>query len=378
MSWLPERGEAAGETMYNQMHHWFMRVALRDPIQRQQAPLIQIVYLVLIIGALLWVPISLSSFVGTSARVLSSLSSVSVVASTVLAFVLLRQGRFTSSVVLATTGIFLAVALVLVVTGLRQSGGLLFAFALPMTLAGLLLGHRGLLIFSGMCLLAVSGVLLLEYTVPTATGFGSLDEPISVLGTVTLALAMLGLFLGSFGTSLRDALTIALVREQDLERAQGALEAAVQTGEMREVRLTQTLDELRTSQAAVHALSAPIIPVLPGVLVAPLIGTLDRARVTTLATNVLSEVERLQARHVIFDITGVPLVDSDVAQTLLQVAVAVRLMGAEVLLVGIRPEVAQTIVASGSTLGTIITHADLQRAITTLLATDSATRFTAY
>jgi anti-anti-sigma factor len=364
--------------MYNQMHHWFMQVALRDPIQRRQAPLIQIAYLVLIVGALLWVPISLSSFVGTSARVLTILSSVSVVVSTVLAFVLLRRGWFTSSVVLATTGIFLAVALVLVVTGLRQSGGLLLAFALPLTLAGLLLGQRGLLIFSALCLLTVSGVLLLEYAMPSATGFGSLDEPISVLGTVTLALAMLGLFLGSFGTSLRDALTIALVREQELEHAQGALEAAVQTGELREVRLTQALDELRTSQAAVHALSAPIIPVLPGVLVAPLIGTLDHARVTMLTTNVLSAVERFRARHVIFDITGVPLVDSDVAQTLLQVALAVRLMGAEVLLVGIRPEVAQTIVASGSTLGTIITYADLQDAITTLLVTDSATGFTAY
>jgi anti-anti-sigma regulatory factor len=360
--------------MRNHLHHWFTTAALHDPIQRRQAALIQIIYLVLIIGALFWLPISLSSFVASSARVLAILSSVSVVASTILAFVLLRLGRFTVSVVLATSGIFLAVSIVLLITGLRQSGGLLFAYALPLTLAGLLLGQRGLLIFSGLCVLTVSSVLLLEYSVPSATGFGSLDEPISVLGTVTLAMAMLALFLGSFGTTLRHALAAALTREQALEQARAALEAAVQTSEIREIRLAQTLDELRMSQAAVQALSAPIIPVLPGVLVAPLIGTLDRARITTLITNILSAVERLRARYVIFDITGVPMVDSLVAQTLLQAASAVRLLGSQVVLVGIRAEVAQTIVTSGSVLDTIIIYADLQDAITTLLAADTVTQ----
>jgi rsbT co-antagonist protein RsbR len=360
--------------MRNRMQHWFTTVALRDPIQRRQAPLIQLIYIVLIVGALLWVPISLSAFVAATARLLTLMSSVMVMACSSLATVLLRHGRFTASVVIATSGIFLAVVIVLVITGLQASGGLLFVFALPLTLAGLLLGLRGLLIFGGLCVLTISGLAGLEYYVPLATGFGSLDEPISVVGTVTLAVAMLGLFLGSFGSTLRDALSAALTREQELQQVGAALEertmslqAALQVGEQREVRLAETVEELHASRAALQALSAPVIPVLPGVLVAPLIGTLDTARAATLMANVLGAVGRLRAEHVVFDITGVAVVDMQVVQTLLQAARAIRLLGAEVLLVGIRPEVAQTIVASGSDLGAIATHADLQGAITTLL-----------
>jgi rsbT co-antagonist protein RsbR len=360
--------------MRNRLYHWFTTVALRDPIQRRQAVLIQIMYIVLMVGAFLWVPISLGAFVLPIARLLTLLSSVSVVACTLLALIVLRRGHFTVSVALATTGIFLAVAIVLVVTGLRASGGLLFVFALPMTLAGLLLGQRGLLIFSGLCVLTVTGLSVLEYLVPWVTGFGSLDEPISVVGTVTLAAVMLSFFLGSFGATLREALTAALAREQELHEARSVLEQrttllqeALQIGKQREVRLAETVEELHSSQAALQALSAPVIPVLPGVLIAPLIGTVDQARATALIVNVLGTVERLRAQHVIFDVTGVSVIDMHVVQTLHQATAAIRLLGARVQLVGIRPEVAQTIVASGSDLSAITTYPSLQEAIMTLI-----------
>jgi rsbT co-antagonist protein RsbR len=80
-------------------------------------------------------------------------------------------------------------------------------------------------------------------------------------------------------------------------------------------------------------------------------------------------VERERARHVIFDITGVPIVDTHVAQVLIQTTMAVRLLGADTLLVGIRPEVAQTLVALNVDLGGLRTYPNLREAVGALLAT---------
>jgi rsbT co-antagonist protein RsbR len=82
----------------------------------------------------------------------------------------------------------------------------------------------------------------------------------------------------------------------------------------------------------------------------------------------LAAVERTRSTHVIFDITGVPIVDTHVAQVLLQTTAALRLLGARVLLVGIRPEVAQTIIALNIDMGMLSTYPDLQEAVFALLA----------
>jgi Anti-anti-sigma regulatory factor (antagonist of anti-sigma factor) len=82
---------------------------------------------------------------------------------------------------------------------------------------------------------------------------------------------------------------------------------------------------------------------------------------------VLRAVERERAQQVIFDVTGVPLIDTQVARMILQAADAVRLLGAQVILVGIRPEVAQTVVGLGVALD-MKTYADLQLAIHALSA----------
>jgi anti-anti-sigma factor len=196
--------------------------------------------------------------------------------------------------------------------------------------------------------------------------------------TFALIIVIVSLFLDLFGSSLRDALSTTQAREQELERLRASLEDAVrertaalqqalEDGEQREARLTQTLEDLNISQATVRELSAPVIPVLPGVLVAPLIGTLDYARATVLTNNVLSMVEQENARSVIFDITGVPVVDTQVAQVLLQAAAAVRLLGAQTMIVGIRPEVAQTLVALHIDLGTVRSYPNLRDAVETLL-----------
>ena len=177
--------------------------------------------------------------------------------------------------------------------------------------------------------------------------------------------------------TFRDSLLVAQTREQELEEVQktqetliaertASLQKALQTVEQREAALAQTVRELQASEDMVRELSAPIIPVLQGVLVAPLIGSIDSIRATTFQTNVLEMVESWKAHSVIFDITGVPIVDTHVSQVLLETTDAVRMLGATVSLVGVRPEVAQTIVGLGVDLSAIPSYPDLQAAVQSL------------
>jgi rsbT co-antagonist protein RsbR len=124
---------------------------------------------------------------------------------------------------------------------------------------------------------------------------------------------------------------------------------------------------IAAQQAALRELSTPLIPVRDDVLVMPLVGTLDSMRAQQIIEALLSGVEQQGARAAIIDITGVSIVDTQVANALLQAAQAVRLLGAQVVLTGIRPEVAQTLVGLGVDLRAITTRATLQDGIATVL-----------
>src|SRR6185436_16040051 len=109
--------------------------------------------------------------------------------------------------------------------------------------------------------------------------------------------------------------------------------------------------------------STPVIPMFPGVLVMPLIGQLDDERVCNATNTLLTRIELDRAHTVLIDLTGVPLIDTRAAQALLQMAATSRLLGAEVLLVGIAPEIAQTIVALGVDMRRLQTAANMQSAV---------------
>jgi rsbT co-antagonist protein RsbR len=95
----------------------------------------------------------------------------------------------------------------------------------------------------------------------------------------------------------------------------------------------------------------------------PLIGALDAARLQEMQSQALRAIEQTRADTLLLDITGIPVVDTQVAQGVLSVVRATRLMGADAILVGIRPEVAQTIVSLGLDLRGVRTYADLQTAL---------------
>jgi rsbT co-antagonist protein RsbR len=118
---------------------------------------------------------------------------------------------------------------------------------------------------------------------------------------------------------------------------------------------------------ALQELSAPLIPVFENITVMPLVGTIDTERAKRIMENLLQGVVKHRAEVVLIDITGVPVVDTMVAHYIIQASEAVRLVGAKCLLVGIRPEIAQTIVNLGIDLSQVITKNSLQKGIETAL-----------
>ena len=110
-------------------------------------------------------------------------------------------------------------------------------------------------------------------------------------------------------------------------------------------------------------LSTPVVKLWEGVLAVPLVGTLDSARTQVVMERLLQTLVDTGSDHAIIDITGVPAVDTQVAQHLLKTIMAARLMGAECIISGIRPQIAQTIVALGIEFGEIATKATLADAL---------------
>ncbi len=114
-------------------------------------------------------------------------------------------------------------------------------------------------------------------------------------------------------------------------------------------------------------LSTPVVELWDRVLTLPLIGTLDSARAQEVMENLLQTILERQAEVVIMDITGVGTVDTQVAQHLLRAAAAVRLMGAECIISGISPMIAQTMVQLGIDVGTVSTRSSIRAALSDAL-----------
>jgi rsbT co-antagonist protein RsbR len=114
---------------------------------------------------------------------------------------------------------------------------------------------------------------------------------------------------------------------------------------------------------AMLELSTPVIKLWEGVIAVPLVGTLDSARTQLVMERLLETLVATGATHAVLDITGVPTVDTEVAQHLLKTVGAARLLGTECIVSGIRPQVAQTIVSLGIEFGDIATKATLADAL---------------
>jgi len=158
--------------------------------------------------------------------------------------------------------------------------------------------------------------------------------------------------------ALIGAMYFVVQRERDFQEQAAELEVKPLEKQISELHAayaekTQLLNLLRE-------VSTPIVPLYKGILLAPLIGTIDTARAYDLNEKLLRAVIAAKAKIVILDISGVPLFDTTTAEHILRTAGATKLLGAEMVLVGLSPEVAQTVVGLGIDLDRVTTQRSLQ------------------
>lgn len=122
-------------------------------------------------------------------------------------------------------------------------------------------------------------------------------------------------------------------------------------------------ETIRDQQSTLQALSTPVVEVWPGILALPLVGTIDTARAKQITQNLLRRIRETQARVTILDITGVPLVDTRIANHLIKTIRAARLLGARGILAGISPEIADTLISLDVDFAGIDTYFSLRQAL---------------
>jgi rsbT co-antagonist protein RsbR len=120
---------------------------------------------------------------------------------------------------------------------------------------------------------------------------------------------------------------------------------------------------IKAQQQLLTELNSPLLAISDNVVVMPLIGSIDSRRAQHIMDELLQGISSSRARVAILDVTGVPIVDTQVASALIQTSQAVQLLGAQVIITGIRPEMAQTLTGLGVNLGQIVTLNTLQSGI---------------
>ena len=254
-----------------------------------------------------------------------------------------------------------------------------FFLILPLMLAGLTLRIQGLwVVLIGLLI----GLWVVLGMIPSGPLYGGGYIVNVITASLFLVIITLMIFLGARNSyyariqarqqhqvaeKVMSELALANgTLEQNVAEQSSALQHSLDSIQEREKDLRQTIEKLRASQDTIQRLSAPVVPILPHIIVAPIIGNLNQERAQLLMENVLGSIKEQHIRIVILDITGVPIVDTQVAHIIAKTARAVQIMGSQTILVGIRPEVAQVLVGLDVTFKNMKVFADLQQAIALL------------
>jgi PAS domain S-box-containing protein len=224
--------------MWNRLRHWLDDLTSPDPIARQTARLLEVMLFGLIIAAtlalllmLVFAPRSLLGMLGVLAAGIAAAISIG-------ALLALRRGRVRLAAWIVAIGLLIANTIALIPAGLAVNGALLLTLVVPLALAGLLLGRRGLLVIGAASICIVGITAVLERASPPMAGFATNARPNSwvIVGIFTLMTGVLALFLDHFGSSLRAALaelqsTNTRLRDElaERQRAEAALRASEST-----------------------------------------------------------------------------------------------------------------------------------------------------
>ncbi len=225
-----------------------------------------------------------------------------------------------------------------------------------------------LLTLAGFLLLALLGVVLLGRY---------LTRPIEALvaGTQAVAAGDMSVSipvksrdqLGQMAESFNAMIANLRTARAEVDAQQRTLEDRVlqRTSDLQHTleQLQRSTEERQQLSATLQELSSPVVPIFQGVLIMPLIGVINTDRGALLTGALLAAIQQQHARIVILDVTGVPIIDERIARVLLESAQAARLLGAQVVLTGLRPELAETIISLGLNLAGLIVRADLQSGV---------------
>jgi rsbT co-antagonist protein RsbR len=157
--------------------------------------------------------------------------------------------------------------------------------------------------------------------------------------------------------------TAFMIFVKELKAAKGALTEALAKHEVANRELEAKLETIERQQAAIRELSTPIIEVWAGVLCLPVVGIVDSQRSAEMTETLLEMIVAKQARTAIVDITGIDVMDTKTADHFIKMAKAVRLLGAECILSGINPGIAQTLTHIGVDLTGVRTMRNLRDAL---------------
>ena len=295
----------------------------------------------------------------------------------IVATALARQGQVTLAALLLVVVCAGGIAVIPLAT--KQVSTTPYFFLVSLLVAGATIRARAV----GVVLLidlALIGFIFL----PIANMPQPLPDVYSVIRTAVILCIFTALIGALSAATMSRALSDAHQARTKAEEAAAALDKANAALELqvseRTAALQQALVEVETRMAeqerllaeneqqrlVIRELSVPVLPVSNRTLVMPLVGALDTQRLHDVQEQALSSIERSSARYLLLDITGVPVVDTLVAKGIVSLVRAAKLLGTDVALVGIRPEVAQTIVGLGLDLRSIPAFADLQVALDNL------------
>lgn len=363
--------------MIKRISSWIMPVE-ENPELVRRGYLLNLVLLGLAVPGFLFGLVSAIGWVLGLAPIVGALAGFGVQPFYLLAYWLGRRGRVRLAAYIPVIAVFLVMVAGSVQIGIGHTT--LIGYAMVTLTAGILINAPTAMLF---VLLSTAAYM----AVGAAQVAGKLPSALPPTATLVadgaglaLGLTVLVIFEWLSGRELnrllrqsREAEWRAQEYARELEENRVLLEQRVEerTRELAESseQLRAAHEEQRRLWETMRAMSVPVIPVLNDVIVVPLVGIVDAERADLFMTALLDGLERYRARVAIIDITGVPMVDSMVANYLVQAAQATRLLGAQAVLVGITPDVAEAIVDLGVSLEGLITRADLQSGVEYALAT---------
>lgn len=362
--------------MWGNLRRWLGSLPYSDPLERRQASLLQLLELGLLLAVLAALPLPFLAQMLPTGQIAIGALLAAVGLAALLALWMLRSGHVQDSTLLISGALSVLLCTMLYGNRLEQGAVTMFALSLPIALGGLLAGRRGLLLILALSVAGVATALTLARAGAPGAGFAlaSGDTTRNTILSFTVVAAVLALFIDGLRSLVVESLSARRARERELEALSRRLEAAVKERtadlemalnnlEQRAADQQRLLAENERQHALIRELSVPVLPLSASTAVMPLVGALDGERLRLLQAQALGAIERLAARRLLLDITGVPVIDTQVARGLIQTLEAARLLGAEVVLVGVRPEVAQSVVGLGVELRGMRSYADLQTAL---------------